>query len=278
MHKNIIICVGITILFLGVAVQPSVSTVQLEDIDVEYFDVTTEFIGLRKEYTTQLTKEELRKLDALFDSLSDRLNKSVSQEETVKIFKDAVLKLDKYELLGDVGVDKTEKLVTNYYQNPKLMKTLKNIYNREKGALDNKNIFCLILGKTEGFVFLSPMVLLSTVLLMFYFAVHGDFSDPYDEAMFIVFMLMVMCIPSIFIPFCLGRMVGFEDWAKGNIISFGLNGLKYWNGKLKGNLVSPILGIQNIGMLGFTGLKIEIVSRPYQYFFGYTPLVYIDES
>ena len=279
MHKNILTVVGITILFLGLAIQPSIATVQPEEkIEVEYFDVTTEFIGLDKNYTTQLTKEEIKELDALFDSIADNLNKSVSQVETVETFKEAILKLDSYGLLGDVGVDGTEKLVTNCYQNPKLMKTLERIYTRKKGFFDDKNIFCLIVGKTAGFVFLSPMVLFSTVLLMFYFAVHGDFSDPYDEAMFIVLMLMVLTIPSVFIPFCLGRMVGFEDWSRGMIISFGLYGLKYWNGKLKGKLVSPILGIKDIGMLGFTGLKIEIVTRPYQYFLGFALRVHIEDS
>jgi len=278
MHKNILTVVGITILFLGLAIQPSVATVQPKEIEAEYFDVTTEFIGLGKEYTTKLTKEEIRDLDALFDYISDSLNKSVSQEETVGIFKKVVLELDKYGLLGDVGADETEKLVTNCYQNPKLMKNLERVYNREKGALDDKNIFCLIVGKTAGFVFLSPMVLLSTVLLMLYFAEHGDFYYPEDEAMFIVLMLMVLTIPSVFIPFCLGRMVGFEDWSRGKIISFGLNGLKYWNGKLKGKLVSPIIGIENIGMLGFTGLKIEVITKPYQYFLGFVLTVHIEDS
>ena len=129
--------VAAVLLFVGVAVQPSVATVQLEDINMEYFDVTTEFIGLDKNYTTQLTKEEIKELDALFDSIADNLNKSVSQKETVAIFKEAILKLDSYGLLGDVGVDRTEKLVTNCYQNPKLMKTLERIYTREKGVLDD---------------------------------------------------------------------------------------------------------------------------------------------
>jgi hypothetical protein len=270
--------IGVILLFIGVTIQPSVITVQLDTIDVEYYDVTTEFIGLDKEYTTQLTKEEIQKLDALFNSINECLNKSKSMKESVERLKEAIIELDSLALLGDIGIQQTEKLVTSYYQNPKLMNALERIYNREKGALDDKNIFCLIVGKTAGFVFLSPMVLLSTILLMLYFAVHGDFYYPEDEALFIVLVLMVLTIPSVFIPFCLGRMVGFEDWSSGKILSFGLYGPKYWNGNLKGNLVSPLLGIENIGMLGFTGLKIEVITKPYQYFLGFAIQVHIEDS
>ena len=56
--KNSLV-VGVILLFVGVTVQPSVATVKPESIDVEYVDVTTEFIGLDKEHTTQLTKEEI---------------------------------------------------------------------------------------------------------------------------------------------------------------------------------------------------------------------------
>ena len=45
MYKNILTVVGITILFLGLAIQPSIAIVQ-----PEYFDVTTEYIGLGRNY------------------------------------------------------------------------------------------------------------------------------------------------------------------------------------------------------------------------------------
>jgi len=272
MHKNILTVVGITILFLGHAIQPSIATVQPESIDVEYFDVTTEFIGLRKKYTTQLTEEEIRELDALFVSIGDSLNKSVSQEETVGIFKDAVLKLDSYGLLGDVGIDETEKLVTSCYKRTILMNTLERLYNRKKGIFsEDENIFCLIFGITSDLMFISPIVI-------FLWENHPPIADILLE---IITMWLILYVPSILIPFCLGRMI-YTNWtesnASGMIVSFGLLGRKYWNGTLKGKLVSPIFGIKDIGILGFTGLKIERVTEPKQYFFGYARRVHIEDE
>ena len=57
-----------------------------------------------------------------------------------------------------------------------------------------------------------------------------------------------------------------------------MNGLKYWNGNLKGKL--EFLGIEDadVGVLGFTGLKIEILTYPYQYFIGFAKRVHIEDS
>jgi len=211
MHKNILTVVGITILFLGLAIQPSVATVQPKEIEAEYFDVTTEFIGLGKEYTTKLTKEEIRDLDALFDYISDSLNKSVSQEETVGIFKKVVLELDKYGLLGDVGADETEKLVTNCYQNPKLVNVLDRLNNRINSPLsEDENRFCFVTGKTKGLVFLSPIVLTLTVASIILMYLMDTGNTYFFDYMVAIIALTMLAIPSIFIPFCLTLLKVFD--------------------------------------------------------------------
>jgi len=82
----------------------------------------------------------------------------------------------------------------------------------------------------------------------------------------------------ILIPFCLGRFICISDNndAKGKIISFGLNGLKSWNGTLKGKM--EFENVLDIGVLGFIGLKIEIVTQPNQYFIGFATQVHIEDS
>ena len=59
MHKNLL-AVGITILFLGLAIQPSVAIVQPEKINKEYVEITIEICGLPrvKHNTIQLPKEQ----------------------------------------------------------------------------------------------------------------------------------------------------------------------------------------------------------------------------
>jgi hypothetical protein len=266
--------VGIILLFVGVAVQPSLATVQ-----PEYFDVTTEFIGLGKEYTTKLTKEQIDELDVLFDSIGERLNKSVSREETIEIFKDAVIKLDSFGLLGDIGIQETENLVTGFYQNPKFMKTLERIYNREKGALsDDENIFCFLFGITSGLLIVSTIAYFITPLLL----ILGLIPDLGEPLLSLIFLFMIdivfTFVPSFLIPFCLGRMVYFLDSAKGTIISFGLNGLKSWNGKLKAKLTNFSGYSPDIGIFGFTGLKIDTIAIPLEFFIGCAPRVHIEEE
>jgi len=262
--------IGIILLFIGVAIQPSIATVEPKSIDVEYFDVTTEFIGLEKEYTTKLTKEEIQELDTLYDSISDRLNKSLSIEVTIGIFKDAILELDRFGLLGDVGIKETEKLVLDCYQRTILMKVFERAYNREKTSVFlNENIFCLIFGITSGLFFYSYLAYLSAFLLMLFFL--WWFPISYFIMMFMFYFFTIRN------PFCLRRVIVFpKDLAKGKIISFGLNGVRYWNGMLKG-LLGDYEG-EGIGVLGFKGLKIEVVTKPYQYFFGFARRVRIEGS
>ena len=277
MYKKILICIGISILFLGVGIQPAIALIQQDGVDVGYFDVTTEFIGLEKEYTTQLTKDEIEELDTLFNSISLSLNKSETLRETAEIFKDAVLKLDGVGLLGDVGIKETEKLVTSFYKKPILMKGLQRLYNRVYTSLgEDVNRFCFITGKTKGSVFLSPIVLTLTVASMILMYIFFDDDTYYFDYLLAIMALTMLAVPSIFIPFCLVRMIGFEDWAEGTIVSFGLNGLKSWNGKLKG----IIKGFEDIGVgvFGFTGLKIEVITSPNQYLLGFATHVHIEES
>jgi hypothetical protein len=240
---------------------------------VEYFDVTTEFMGLGKEYTAQLTKEQIEELDVFFDSIGDSLNKSVSIEESVEIFREVVLKLDWFGLLGDVGIEKTEKLVTNCYKEPIWMKVLERLYNRRNAPLDeDENRFCLIFGITSGLLFINPSYLTLNLIFLKYLTEHSDL-DIYTLAFLTIILIWV--IPLI-IPFCLGRMICINfDWAFGTIVTFGLNGLKYWTGNLKGKMNFDLLEIL---AFGFTGLKIEVLNIPKQYFFGFASRVHIEDS
>ena len=56
LYKGLV--VGVIVLFIGLGVQPAFATIKSEKVNVEYYDVTTEFIGLNKEYSTTLTIEQ----------------------------------------------------------------------------------------------------------------------------------------------------------------------------------------------------------------------------
>ncbi len=269
--------VAVIVLFIGLAIQPSVAKFQPEDIDIEYFEVTTDFIGLDKKFTTQLTKEEIEELDFLFNLIYYRVNNSKSIIESIEIFKEAIIELDSFGLLGDVGIQEAEKFVTNCYQNPKLVNVLDRLNNRINSPLsEDENRFCFVTGKTKGLVFLSPIVLTLTVASIILMYLLDTGNTYFFDYMVAIIAMAMLAIPSIFIPFCLIRMIGLEDWAEGTIISFGIYGLKSWNGYLKG----IIKGFEDIGVgvFGFTGLKIEVITSPNQYLLGFATHVHIEES
>jgi len=290
MYRNILTVVGITILFLGLAIQPSLATVQPESIDVEYFDVTTEFIGLGKEYTTKLTKQEIERLDTLFDSIGDSLNKSVSIEKIVDIFRKALSELDSFGLLGDIKIDEAEKLVTNYYQNPRFIKVLNKLKNRKNSPLgEDEDRYCLVAGKATNLLFINSILnnlFLSLFYFIFYLIDYQNFGENWQDVQLIFALIMeivynfIVILPSILIPICLGRAISFGypygSLVRGNITTYGLNGIKYWNGQLEGKIVWS--NWDDIGVMGFTGLKIGGLNIPNHYFIGYANHVHIEDS
>jgi hypothetical protein len=267
--KNALV-VGVILLFIGVAVQPSMATVQ-----PEYYDVSTEFIGLDKEYTTQLTKEELEELDALFDSVNERLNLSTSMMESVEIFKDAVIKLDRLRLLGNVGIQETENLVTGYFLNSKLLRMLERDYINKKEPNDGSlNAFCLIAGKVDEPLFYHPIILATIFQLGYLLNLLGLLY--YWDIILLVPLFLEISI-SVYSPFCLARAVSLID-NYGFITSFGLMGLKYWQGGLDGMMEERLIFKWGTGIIGFTGLKIQSFDLPNAYFLGGALLANIEDS
>ena len=271
--------VVIIILFVGIGIQPAIATVEPENIDVEFYDVTTEFIGLGKKHNTKLTKEEIQELDALFDHINERLNKSTSIGESVEIFKEAINELDSFGLFGDIGVKEIEKFVTSYYQNPKFMKILEEVYNKEKKTLSiEQNLFCLIAGRSTGTAFMGlwNFGLFFTISVLFEL-LFPNFPEDFSFFGFFIGLTFIFLCADIIIPLCVGRQIWFTPDAYGEILTYGLNGRQYWEGHLEGKIECLFLNGSK-GAIGFTGLKIQIITYPHSYYLGFTPYVKIEDS
>jgi hypothetical protein len=143
--------VGVIVLFLGVAIAPSINAnLSKASIDSELVEITTEICGLNGgKHTVSLSKEDAEEVDRLFNSIKERLDNVVTREDTVEIFNEAVVELDKYGLLGGLSVKQAQRLVTGGYQNRRVMKALEKLYSRNQELYDNNsNLLCLVAGRT----------------------------------------------------------------------------------------------------------------------------------
>ncbi len=222
------LAVAVILLFIGVAVAPSINAnVRSEEKLVAF---TTEVCGLNiVKQTVKLTQEEAEEVETLFDSIRERLNATEFREEADEIFKEAVVELDKYGLLGGLSVKQAHRLVTGEFHNP----IAKEIINRlfQKGILkldEDENMFCLITGETDGTIFEGYLSRIYGILNPFGVS-SSLFGNWIDEK----------------IPIAIGHRIGLgvklvlwnlsED-ATGWVHTNGLNGVKYWNGSIRGNL------------------------------------------
>jgi len=246
--------------------------------DNELVEFDVEFCGLGKKHTVQLTQQEADEVELLFDDMQDRLSAVESDDEAMVIFKEAVIELDKYGLLGGLSVKEAQRLITFPYQNLRDNKFLQSVVNTEK-LDDNENSFCLILGETTETRFFSLPAVLLTI------------GHNLRELMFIIFYELflfpiIRLIPLKFlssITFGSDRMAGMEHYysnSNGTIWTNGINGIKEWNGSFIGGFLPVGLkfAMTNdeffIGVKGFCGIQIYSSGLPH--FFGFARKVRID--
>ncbi len=97
-----ILAIGVILLFIGVAVAPSINqSVVKASTDDDLVEVTTQACGIKGygNTTVKLTREQTIEIDQLFESINIKMNNATSREESVRIYHDAIIELDKYGLL-----------------------------------------------------------------------------------------------------------------------------------------------------------------------------------
>ena len=116
-YKTRLLVFAVIFLFLGITIAPSINANASNKALVEF---TTEVCGLNGgKQTVKLTQEEAEEVEILFDSIRERLNAAESIVEAEEIFKEAVVELDKYGLLGGLRVKQAQRLVTSRYKDSK---------------------------------------------------------------------------------------------------------------------------------------------------------------
>lgn len=262
-----VLAIAVIFLFIGLAVAPSIDANVSKENLVEF---TTEFCGLNGgKQTVRLTQQDAGEVELLFNSIREKLNATESREETEKIFKESVVELDKYGLLGELSVKQAQKFITGWHQNPRIAEFLEktNINSFIKG-----NFLCLISGNTDYTMFDG---FFSTLFLILCFLFIG-------LEIFVVLWMGTHYFSNFF-PLSLGQTISLGvqgvQWtypANGWVFTNGLTGVKKWEGNIIGDICLGILD-ELIGVTGFTGIKIRNSGTNDVYYMGFARRVKIKE-
>jgi hypothetical protein len=277
--KNVFTSIGIIISFLVIAIAPSINA----NMQRDFVELTTEVCCLNSsKQTVKLTQQQADEVEELFDSLREQLNTTESREEAEGIFKDAVVELDKYGLLGGLSVKQAQRLALRNYKRSRFTNQL----NLQKNSIDKgkKNYMCLIYGKTDNTYFQGLIGNLFCIPLLF---LNFILKQP-GMGLFLFLTMCAINFPSILFsslinPFCIGSSIefGLDDMdrprpkfhpANGWVWSNGLNGIIEWQGALEGmykffKFMEP-LGVSTTGVIGFTGIRIFLPSSLSQLYLG----------
>jgi hypothetical protein len=242
------LAVGIILLFIGVAVAPSINfTVVKASNDNDLVEVTTQACGIKGfgNTTVKLTKQQYQNLEQYLVDFRARLNQTTTREEAVPIFKEAVVELNKYGLLPKgMNVEQAQKLVSGGYQKLNEIQVLGKEF--KKKILDNfSNKLCLILGfsnNTEIWSTLSQVWWLVLILINNYLNNLPDIQRAFIGIIWLVILEGIFLFDLIR-PLLLWSKINISQ-GNGYLFTIGLNGIKKWSGLLEG------------GAIGFTGIKI----------------------
>ncbi len=240
--------------FIGLAYSPIISANVNQHEERVDFDI--ELCGLGKKHTVQLTKQEADEVELLFDEIQTKLDGTESREETEEIFKEAIINLDKYGLLGGLSVKQAQRLVTGTNQNPKYMNILEKLTNRNHGTLNyEQNYLILIAGRTDETFFFGGILRIAWGI---YLSLPQVFAQAFYSG--VIAPLLALCM---YKPFFIGTDVIISN-GMGWIWTLGLLGVQSWNGQIAGYFPSSE---PNTAVVRFRGIKILLNADSYNNFY-----------
>ncbi len=269
-----ILAVSIILLFLGVAIAPSINqSVVKASTDDDLVEVTTQACGIKgyEDTTVKLTREQYQSLEEYLVEFRARLNQTTTREEAVPIFKEAVVELDKYGLLPrGMSVEWLQEVILHQAYHEPL---------NSPNTHENENLLCLLSGQlTNAYFmpFIAPILLIIMIILQGVLGIAFcpiliillllkcyDLAFRLAQILFIPIQLIydfvqIMVDLNNYIPFSFCNYLDNLLWSSGAspsgwIQSNGLLGNKMWN------------GTYNLCIICFTGLKLRMTH--YEVFF-----------
>ena len=241
--KKKILVVGIIFLFIGIAIAPSVASIEFskdKNTNNDLVEITLQLCKTSgvEDHKMFITQEQDEELDRLIESFKANLNNAETREETIEIYNDMVVSLDKLGILPEgTNCKEVQQLVTgeNSISNPEKMKSNKHfnqafekLKNKNPGLFENMNMFCLITGETTNTevyslgTFLSGLhALFLGVRIYLFWVYYEKVLKTYNSTIFrflyyssqlrelSVLFWGIVCIKSLNFPFKLGARMSF---------------------------------------------------------------------
>jgi len=324
MKRNLVgkgLTVAVILLFLGLAIAPSIHA---HDLDEERVECITEIYGMANlsPNKSKITKSQAHELSLIFSSIQKYLISDALPEETNQFIRDSLLKIKDVGIFPDqLDINEVQNFITGEYLDNRAKRNINEFI--EKLGLNGDNDvsrMCIVSGTTTENIFYPilslttavlatiptlPLILLAASFLSFTESVAYNVQFPMLQLLLRVMYLiaispLLLLLSPFFIIPLLSCIVMLSGLRLGSIVSFGrkltypgitylpsegtvtakgLLGTKKWDGSLYGDISDITFQLHSyryVGILGFTGIKINTNSK--NYFIGFAPLVKITED
>jgi hypothetical protein len=222
-----IIVIGIIILFIGLAVIPSINANDSR-IPVKNKLVDTSIRIYRDRgitpFTVRLTERESKEIDVIFDNLKVSLDTAVTGEEIDEIYDDAVESLYELGLFPRMTLKEAKQLVNgkSVKSRPGNLGTGDENFNCQiSGTLSNSNCY----HGTLGSLFRGRFLFLFINILVYLF--YGRINLPYFKG-----RILEIIFGTNFIIYDAVDYYPAAGWVHSN----GSNGVIKWDGRFYGNI------------------------------------------
>lgn len=264
-----LLVIGIIILFIGVAVAPSINhSVVKASTDDDLVEVTTQAWGIQGygNTTVKLTREQYQDLKAYLNDFDARLNQTTTKEEVIVLYKEAIIELNDYGLLPKgLSIPLAERLVIGNNLYDKLSGFFKGVPMSDFGI---KNMKCFVYAEANGLVIPLCVGILSLIVT----SIVGILMNYGNLGLLI--MLFLLFLPILYPIYMVGELFGTLNPI--NILSFaeldyGTNSKLTTISFIPYKIFKGDLNNHEYDLFVYTGLK--LITPDIMYFFGRTLFV-----
>jgi hypothetical protein len=247
------IAVGVILLFIGIAVSPSVNVAAEKNPDDT--TITVEFVGLndKKSYSSEVSSAQVLEIKSMLETQTTLIENAATSQESFDIITETCVKLESYGLIEKNDVQCFVEL-SHRYDNSRAVGKLQKFLDNNSFI---QNIFAFVIfhatgGVTDLGLLSLPGVLFIGSALAYKF--HGNIL----LALFCLFLGAILAGPSLIYNkvsplkfWVILLSLHSESW------SIGLKGFQYQTGSLA---------------IGFKGLRIKLPGEE-SYYLGHTLLL-----